>query len=190
MALDYTNYCGSGSGSKPGGTTVLGNERALPYRSPEWANLPVMNIVTVISNIMIIIYHGRQHHAIMYVEVSWNGLPPVIIHFISAWSMKLWPSSHWAPWRAGKPQIIISTVLTCCWSWLDSWPATYSIHWFISLDHHFPMNPSILGIWGVPELGVPPNGWFIMENLSVNGWFRGTTILGKLHLIVGSLGFV
>ena len=24
MALDYTNYCGSGSGSKPGGTTVLG----------------------------------------------------------------------------------------------------------------------------------------------------------------------
>ena len=72
MALDYTNYCGSGSGSKPGGTTVLGNERALPYRSPEWANLPVMNIVTVISNIMISIV------IVITWQASWSSSTMVV----------------------------------------------------------------------------------------------------------------
>ena len=28
----------------------------------------------------------------------------------------------------------------------------------------------------------PENGWFIMENPSINGWFRGTPILGSLQM--------
>ena len=38
------------------------------------------------------------------------------------------------------------------------------------------------GIWGFPKMGVPPNGWFIMENPIKMGWFGGTPILGNLHI--------
>jgi hypothetical protein len=34
--------------------------------------------------------------------------------------------------------------------------------------------------WGFPEIGLPQNGWFIMENLSINGRFGGTPSLGNL----------
>ena len=30
-------------------------------------------------------------------------------------------------------------------------------------------------------MGVPQNGWFIMENPIEYGWFRGTPILGNCH---------
>ena len=33
-------------------------------------------------------------------------------------------------------------------------------------------------------MGVPQNEWFLMENLSVNGWFLGNPISGNLHLDV------
>ena len=29
-------------------------------------------------------------------------------------------------------------------------------------------------VWGFPRMGVPQNGWFVMEKPSINGWFRGT----------------
>ena len=35
---------------------------------------------------------------------------------------------------------------------------------------------------GVPEMGVPQNGWFIVENPSIDGRFRGIPILGNLHM--------
>ena len=44
-----------------------------------------------------------------------------------------------------------------------------------------------INIWGFPEMGVPPNGWFIMENTSMNGWFGGThgyPISGNLYIII------
>ena len=31
-------------------------------------------------------------------------------------------------------------------------------------------------------MAVPQNGWFIMENQSINGWFRGTPIYGNLQI--------
>ena len=30
--------------------------------------------------------------------------------------------------------------------------------------------------------GIPKNGWVVMENLSINGCFRGTPISGNLHM--------
>ena len=32
-------------------------------------------------------------------------------------------------------------------------------------------------------MGVPPNGWFIVENPIKNGWFRGTPISGNFHIV-------
>ena len=39
-------------------------------------------------------------------------------------------------------------------------------------------------IWVFPKIGVPQNGWFIMENPIKTGWFGGvyTTIFGNIHL--------
>ena len=39
-----------------------------------------------------------------------------------------------------------------------------------------------LGIWVFPKIGVPQNGWVILENPIKNGWFGGTTIFGNIHL--------
>ena len=33
-----------------------------------------------------------------------------------------------------------------------------------------------------PEMVVPQNGWFTMDNPIQNGWFRGTTCLGNIHV--------
>ena len=35
--------------------------------------------------------------------------------------------------------------------------------------------------------GGTPNGWFTMENPSINGWFRGTPTSGNLHVHANSL---
>ena len=37
-------------------------------------------------------------------------------------------------------------------------------------------------IWGVPKMEVPKNGSLIRESPSIHGWFRGTLILGNLHI--------
>ena len=37
---------------------------------------------------------------------------------------------------------------------------------------------------GVSEIGVPQNGWFIMENPIKTGWFGGTTIFGNTHIYI------
>ena len=37
-------------------------------------------------------------------------------------------------------------------------------------------------IWVFPKIGVPQNGWFIIENPSKMGWFGGTTIFGNIHI--------
>ena len=37
--------------------------------------------------------------------------------------------------------------------------------------------------WGVPEMGVPQNRWFIRENPSINGWwFRGTPLFEETSI--------
>ncbi len=37
-------------------------------------------------------------------------------------------------------------------------------------------------IWVFPKIGVPQNGWFIMENPIKNGWFGGTIIFGNTYI--------
>ena len=46
-----------------------------------------------------------------------------------------------------------------------------------------------LNIWWFPKIVVPRNGWFIMENISINGWFRGSPIFGNPH-IQGTMGLM
>ena len=36
-------------------------------------------------------------------------------------------------------------------------------------------------IWRFSKIGLPQNEWFIMENPSVNGWFRVPPWIGNLH---------
>ena len=45
--------------------------------------------------------------------------------------------------------------------------------------------PWVVIIWVFPKIGVPQNGWFIMEipiKMIQNWWFGGTTIFGNTHM--------
>ena len=46
--------------------------------------------------------------------------------------------------------------------------------------HGWKMGPYYMG---VPKIGVPQNGWFMIENPIKNGWFGGTTIFGNPHIL-------
>ena len=53
------------------------------------------------------------------------------------------------------------------------------------LSYQVWSKPNGLHKWGVPEIGVPPNGWFKSENpisMILNVWFGGTPIYGNHHL--------
>ena len=45
-------------------------------------------------------------------------------------------------------------------------------------------------IWVFPKIGIPQNGWFIMENFTKMGWFGGTPIFGTTHIPIPFTGWV
>ena len=47
------------------------------------------------------------------------------------------------------------------------------------------VNDPNIHIWVFPKIGVPQNGWFIMENLIKMADLRGTIIFGNTHIITG-----
>ena len=44
-------------------------------------------------------------------------------------------------------------------------------------------NQSQITIWVFPKIGIPQNGWFIVENPTKMGWFGGTPIFRNTHHI-------
>ena len=48
----------------------------------------------------------------------------------------------------------------------------------------------MLKIWVFPKIGVPQNGWFIMENPIKMGWFGGTNIFGNIHMGIPTCYFL
>ena len=40
----------------------------------------------------------------------------------------------------------------------------------------------VMMVWGFPKIGVPQNGWFIMEDLIKMDDLGGTTIFGNIHI--------
>ena len=47
----------------------------------------------------------------------------------------------------------------------------------LNTDQHEPF------MWVFPKIGVPQNGWFIMENLIKMDDLGGTTIFGNIHVL-------
>ena len=40
------------------------------------------------------------------------------------------------------------------------------------------------GIWVFPKIGIPRNGWFVMENPIKMDDLGGTTIFGNTHMLI------
>ena len=66
---------------------------------------------------------------------------------------------------------------------MDSLWKTYE-HLWKSMEQPWKINGHMFLIWGFPKMGVPHNGWFIMDNPTKNRWgvplFQETTINGDL----------
>ena len=51
----------------------------------------------------------------------------------------------------------------------------------------FVLEENVNAIWVFPKIGVPQNGWFIMEHLIKMAGLGGTTILGNTHIEINSV---
>ena len=52
-----------------------------------------------------------------------------------------------------------------------------------SRGNTWKMFPKDMLIWGFPEMGDAQKRWFLMENPSINGWFRVPPIAGNHHVL-------
>ena len=69
-----------------------------------------------------------------------------------------------------------------CHPWSQEVRRTRSTTSITQINRHVTSNTSRSSIWVFPKIGVPQNGWFIMENPIKIGWFGGTTIFGNIHI--------
>ena len=65
-------------------------------------------------------------------------------------------------------------------SWLK-WP--FGQKWFNVFFPGTLSKSNDIAIWVFPKIGIPQNGWFIMEKPTKMGWFGGTTIFGNIRIL-------
>ena len=89
-------------------------------------------------------------------------------------------------WRAYFLRWVGST--TNYGKWTNWTMQKLRLHWYFSSIGILKMGSlnglfiSLIMIWVFPKIGIPQNGWFIMENPIKMGWFGGTPIFGNTHI--------
>ena len=90
--------------------------------------------------------------------------------------------TNWAPVTSCKEAVLSAWVksLSRDVSTNDQWGAIRSVSYL--KEAPLQLRGNVNTKWVFPKIGVPQNGWFIMEPPPLNGWFGDITIFGNIHM--------
>ena len=99
----------------------------------------------------------------------------------------LWPPATAYSWSVSRKLIcaqLVKNPLIATWKIYFPWGKKHHLWNILWLDYNGKSINVVddRKIGGFHKWRYPIDGWFIMENLSINGWFNGTPTLGNLHM--------